>query len=132
MTFKYTSSEFTNILEKNISNGLLTGVLYYLKNLVLTEPIIAIPGLVSIIFWKKIPSILKPIFIYCVIYFFVIALTFYQSIRYLLPILILLPLFGAYTIYCIVHILKTSLLKRLVIISILSMAVIPSVIWVNV
>ncbi len=131
MTYTYQLSEFQNILTANINQGLLSGLGFYTKEFILTEPMLFILLLISIFMVKHWPKLLLPIMSYSTIYFLIMAITFYQSLRYLLPIIPLLSIPAAFVLN---HILVSVKNKYVLTIStglIILLLIFPSLLWLS-
>ena len=131
MSYKYASTEFTNILFGNFQDGFFKYIIFYLKEFLFTEPVILLTFLCIIWFFKYLPKLLISIAFYSIVYFLFISITFYQSLRYMLPVLIIFPIFTGYFIYRLNLINRSGILVKIIYSIIIILAILPSCFWLS-
>lgn len=131
MTYEYKASEFSGILLYNVEQGLVKGVFHYIKEFAFSEPLLFISFILSIFLFKKWPILFKSYFIYIVVYFLFISLTFYQSLRYLLPVIPFIAIIGGFALSYYLRTINNSIYKNMLVIGLSWTLVFPCFLWLS-
>lgn len=127
--FNIDTKKYNNYIEMFVDLVKNNSALFFVKQLLLSETVMflfTVPAFLYVRSWKK-PFL--AITLYLIGYFILIALLFWEASRYLLPIIIFLPIYGALTIDWIERKLnKTSFLYLFRFILFVSAFLLP-VVW---
>ncbi len=130
-TIKYSyHEELFSTLTRNFHQGILNSFIYYLQELFLSEPLSFVFVFGCFIWIASLLKIAKAMFIYNIFYFLIITVTWQKSNRYLLPIIIYLPIFFGYFINQILTTIKNKF--SLIIVPLIILSIIPGIYWLYV
>ncbi len=113
----------------NLNSGFDKSFIYYVKEFAFTEPILFIMLGLSVIYYRLWPKIFKPLALFTLFFSIYIIVTFFQSIRYLLPALVIWSFFAAFALD---HLLmRINYVKQIIKLCLIIILVFPSCLWLN-
>lgn len=125
--YQPTFVETLNVLQYNLKWGLQNIAFLYLKELILTEPVLTLFLGLSVFRFRSWPKIFSALFLFSIIFIIYIIASFYHSLRFVLPAVLIWSLIAASTLEYIIVRLPVG--KNFLRATIFLLLLFPAILW---
>ncbi len=125
--YQPTFVETLNVLQYNLKWGLQNVALFYLKELIFTEPVLTLFLGLSVFTFRSWPKIFSALFSFSIIFAIYIIASFYHSLRFFLPAVLIWSLIAAFTLEYIL--VRLTVGKNILRATIFLLLLFPAILW---